>query len=75
VRIRLRRASSKASFYSYEHVLGTMLHELVHNVRGPHDAIFYKVLDEIKAECEELMAKVGGRRGKVGEEGKIEMGA
>ena len=24
-----------------------MLHELVHNVQGPHDAIFYKLLDEI----------------------------
>ena len=24
-----------------------MLHELVHNVQGPHDAVFYKLLDEI----------------------------
>ncbi|GIL44247.1 hypothetical protein Vafri_1756 [Volvox africanus] len=38
-----------------------MLHELVHNVRGPHDSAFYKLLDEITAECEELMARgVGG---------------
>lgn len=24
-----------------------MLHELVHNVQGPHNAVFYKLLDEI----------------------------
>ena len=24
-----------------------MLHELVHNVQGPHNAAFYKLLDEI----------------------------
>ena len=28
-----------------------MLHELVHNVRGPHDAVFYKLLDEITEVC------------------------
>lgn len=41
----------------YESILGTMLHELAHIVRGPHDAVFYKLLDELKAECEELMAR------------------
>lgn len=62
IRIRLRPPSSSSSisqdsFYPYEHILGTMLHELIHNVRGPHDALFYKKLDELTAECEELMAK------------------
>ncbi len=33
-----------------------MLHELVHNMIGPHNVSFYKLLDELKAECEELMA-------------------
>eukprot|EP00983_Pelagomonas_calceolata_P117947 1160457-Pelagomonas_calceolata.AAC.5 len=37
IKIRLRSAYSKLSFLRYESVLGTMLHELVHNVRGPHD--------------------------------------
>ncbi len=37
IRVRLRRASSVTSFLSYESVLCTLLHELVHNVRGPHD--------------------------------------
>ncbi|DBA90648.1 TPA: hypothetical protein ACH3X1_003871 [Trebouxia sp. C0004] len=34
-----------------------MLHELVHNVQGPHNAVFYKLLDEITEECEGFMAK------------------
>ena len=38
-----------------------MLHELAHNHHGPHAAPFYKLLDELRAECEELVAKgVGG---------------
>lgn len=35
--VRLRPASDMTSFLPYESILGTMLHELVHNVRGPHD--------------------------------------
>ncbi|KAG2424072.1 hypothetical protein HYH02_015228 [Chlamydomonas schloesseri] len=61
VKVRLRPARDPDSFLPYESVLHTMLHELVHNVRAPHDKAFYKLLDEITAECEELMAKgVGG---------------
>lgn len=33
-----------------------MLHELVHNVQGPHNATFYKLLDEIT----EVFDTVGG---------------
>lgn len=47
IRIRLRQPSSDLAFYPYEHVLGTMLHELAHMARGPHDAQFYAVLDEL----------------------------
>ena len=47
--MRLRRPRDEASFYDYDFVLGTMLHELAHNIRGPHDAAFYKLLDELKA--------------------------
>ncbi len=35
--MRLRPARDPDSFLPYDNVLGTMLHELVHNVRGPHD--------------------------------------
>eukprot|EP00898_Chlorokybus_atmophyticus_P001455 jgi/Chlat1/230/Chrsp1S03043 len=57
VRIRLREPRSDGVFFPFEHILGTMLHELVHNAHGPHDATFYKLLDEITTECEGLMAK------------------
>ncbi|KAJ1953638.1 hypothetical protein EC988_002880 [Linderina pennispora] len=57
IRIRLRPAHDPTQFLRYEDLVGTMLHELVHNVRGPHDAAFYRLLDELKAETEQLMAK------------------
>jgi hypothetical protein len=57
IRVRLRPHHSPDSFYPYEDILGTMLHEIVHNVRGPHDSEFYKTLDEVTAECEELISK------------------
>ena len=56
VRVRLRQPGYRDSFFPYEHVLGTMLHELCHNVVGPHNAAFYKLLDEITEECERDMA-------------------
>ncbi|KNC83590.1 hypothetical protein, variant [Sphaeroforma arctica JP610] len=34
-----------------------MLHELVHNVHGPHDVRFYALLDVIRKECEDWMHK------------------
>jgi hypothetical protein len=57
IKIRLRPSSNPSSFLCMESLLETMLHELVHNVRGPHDSVFYKLLDELKAECEDLMAR------------------
>lgn len=59
--LRLRRAGRPGSFLPYDSVLRTMLHELCHNHHGPHAAPFYKLLDELTAECEDLLAKgVGG---------------
>ncbi|KAJ1907567.1 hypothetical protein LPJ81_000665 [Coemansia sp. IMI 209127] len=57
VRIRLRPAHDNSQFLRYEDLLGTMLHELVHIVRSPHDAEFYRMLDELKAEAEVLLAQ------------------
>ncbi|KAJ2745609.1 hypothetical protein GGI20_002044 [Coemansia sp. BCRC 34301] len=57
IRIRLRPAHDDTQFLLYEDLLGTMLHELVHIVRAPHDAEFYKLLDALKAEAEALLAK------------------
>ena len=33
--------------HRYNDVLGTVLHELVHIEIGPHNAKFYKMLDEL----------------------------
>jgi hypothetical protein len=47
IKVRLRPAGQLSSFYPFEFVLGTLLHELVHNEFGPHDQKFYKLLDSI----------------------------
>lgn len=57
IRIRLRQPGRESEFIPYEALVGTMLHELTHNEHGPHDAKFYKLLDEITKECEDLMVK------------------
>ncbi|KAJ2058946.1 hypothetical protein GGI17_004730 [Coemansia sp. S146] len=57
IRIRLRPSHDSTQFLPYYDLLGTMLHELVHIVRGPHDAEFYRILDELKGEAEVLLAK------------------
>lgn len=45
----------EGAFYPYEHLLHTMLHELTHMEISPHSASFYKMLDELRDECEQLM--------------------
>lgn len=57
INVRLRYHHSPDVFYPYEDVLGTLLHEITHNVRGPHDSQFYSILGELTKECEELMGK------------------
>ncbi|XP_027122615.2 DNA-dependent metalloprotease WSS1-like isoform X2 [Coffea arabica] len=57
VKLRLRRPNNELDFFPYDQILDTMLHELCHNRYGPHNADFYNLLDEIRKECEDLMAK------------------
>ncbi|KAG7595326.1 Zinc finger RanBP2-type [Arabidopsis thaliana x Arabidopsis arenosa] len=57
VKLRLRRVNHDGEFLSYHEILDTMLHELCHNAHGPHNANFYKLWDELRKECEELMSK------------------
>lgn len=57
VKLRLRRPNNELDFFPYTQILDTMLHELCHNEYGPHNTQFYNLLDEIRKECEELMAK------------------
>ncbi|KAL1748931.1 WLM domain-containing protein [Schizophyllum fasciatum] len=48
--LRLRPAVRPATFYDVEFVMGTLLHELAHNHRGPHDEVFYAYLDGLENE-------------------------
>ncbi|TPX62068.1 hypothetical protein PhCBS80983_g00618 [Powellomyces hirtus] len=61
IRIRLRPAHNPQSFYELDDLLGTMLHELTHIVRAPHDDMFYKILGELEKEYDALLA--GGWKG------------
>lgn len=45
--LRLRSATDSKWFLDRDEIIGTMLHELTHNWHGPHDAKFYKSLDEL----------------------------
>eukprot|EP00639_Heterosigma_akashiwo_P028201 CAMPEP_0194673506 /NCGR_PEP_ID=MMETSP0295-20121207/7095_1 /TAXON_ID=39354 /ORGANISM="Heterosigma akashiwo, Strain CCMP2393" /LENGTH=131 /DNA_ID=CAMNT_0039557447 /DNA_START=159 /DNA_END=551 /DNA_ORIENTATION=- len=55
VLIRMRPAHNPNSFYPYEHLLGTMLHEMAHMEIGPHNAAFQKLWDDLWDEVEQLM--------------------
>ncbi|GKA67995.1 DNA-dependent metalloprotease WSS1-like protein [Tanacetum coccineum] len=48
VKPRLRRQNNGWDFFPFEQILDIMLHELCHNQFGPHNADFYKLLDEIR---------------------------
>eukprot|EP00755_Sulcionema_specki_P029985 Sspe_Gene.93346::Locus_66015_Transcript_6_6_Confidence_0.333_Length_1163::g.93346::m.93346 len=54
--LRLRPARAPSSFLKYDSILCTMLHELAHIVHGPHNAAFYRLYEELKAEMEEILA-------------------
>lgn len=47
IKIRLIEFGSKEQYLPYEAIIGTMLHELCHNEIGPHNALFYQLLDKI----------------------------
>lgn len=46
IHLRLRHTQSHR-FYCYDEIAGVMCHELAHCEVGPHNAQFYKVMDEI----------------------------
>ncbi|ODV89862.1 hypothetical protein CANCADRAFT_12197, partial [Tortispora caseinolytica NRRL Y-17796] len=55
--VRLRTPDDPRTFFPFEHCLGTLLHELVHNTHGPHNELFYKQLDQLWNEYEALQDK------------------
>lgn len=48
--------ASSFKWIDEDQVFAVFLHELAHIERGPHDAKFYKILNELKAEAELRMA-------------------
>lgn len=73
--IRLRPAHDPNSFLPLEEsLIGTMLHELTHNLRGPHDQIFYKHLDELTEEYEKLRASGYDGEGFLGKGSRVGLG-
>lgn len=56
IQLCLRYHSDETRFLPWEEIIGTMLHELAHNIRGPHDAQFYKVLDDLNDEYDNVVA-------------------
>lgn len=56
IALRLRRPHDTGDFYDEESIVETMLHELAHNLRGPHDDVFYQHLDKLTQEWQETRA-------------------
>lgn len=56
IKIRLSHPGNPLSFYPLNDIIGTLLHELVHNVRAPHDDIFYAKLAELNKELDSDLA-------------------
>jgi hypothetical protein len=57
IHLRLRDVRNHDRLLSYEEVAGTMAHELAHCVHGPHDARFYKLMDEIQEQHAVFMVR------------------
>ncbi|KAG0281314.1 hypothetical protein BGZ95_004951, partial [Linnemannia exigua] len=56
IQLCLRYHNDESTFLPWEDILGTMLHELAHNIRGPHDQVFYKALDDLNDEYDKIVA-------------------
>ncbi|KAI9778582.1 MAG: hypothetical protein M1839_007975 [Geoglossum umbratile] len=55
ISIRLREPFDKTQFLPRETIVETMLHELTHNVHGPHDEKFHALLQKLREEHEQLV--------------------
>ena len=55
IHIRLRHTNDHTKFLLYEDVAGTLAHELSHCEHGPHDAKFFKLMDDILEEHANIM--------------------
>jgi hypothetical protein len=60
------RSDDETQFRSYNALVNTLLHELTHNVHGPHDAAFWKFFGQLKTEYLKFhQVEKGGDRSRV----------
>lgn len=55
--LRLRQHYDDKTFLPFEHIMGTLLHELCHNKHAPHNAQFYAYLRELEDDYYALKAR------------------
>ncbi|KAL9007542.1 MAG: hypothetical protein Q9173_007214 [Seirophora scorigena] len=55
--LRLRYPGDERQFLPLEQVVDTMLHELCHNVHGPHNEAFHSLWNQLRDEHEALLRK------------------
>ncbi|RKF77101.1 putative dna damage response protein wss1 [Golovinomyces cichoracearum] len=55
--LRLRYATDQNNFLPFEQIIDVMLHELCHNVYGPHGAQFHALWDQLRTEYEDLLSR------------------
>ena len=58
--VRVRKPGDEQNFFDLGFITGTLLHELVHIVHGPHNVQFHNLLEEITTECESGTAIFSG---------------
>lgn len=55
--LRLRYAIDQNNFLPFEQIIDVMLHELCHNVHGPHNTQFHALWDQLRTEYEHLLSR------------------
>ena len=55
--LRLRYHNDRTAFLPFEEIVDTMLHELCHNVIGPHNESFHALWNQLRDEHEALLLK------------------
>lgn len=71
IMLRLRYHSNDRSFLPMTDIIGTMLHELTHNLVGPHNADFYRHLDRLQDRFDQVRYQPDLVKGYVCEENKL----
>lgn len=70
--IRLRYHHNDKLFIPFTEIVGTFLHELTHNIHGPHDEKFYEFLNKLKSRFEDMQYNnIAGNDGYRCEEQKL----